>query len=265
VLCAQGWELVSAVPLPRRARRSRKADVLLVNGRRSRSVAYRCRPWLRMVSARIGRRCRCRGAWADLCCSSSRPKPWRVWSLGTAMGQMHARLHQTPIDADRVHALPRIEIGSWRRSILHMDFHPLNVMTNGHFVTGLLDWANIAIGDPRVDLAYRHGASSRTDSARQSDIAAAPVACVARDRVAHWLQARAPERSLSRYDSVLCLGRGVDGWSTTSLPSWAGLVFGFGPRTSRVFTVGPLRGARANRPNDVPGPVRRLDECQLAR
>ena len=27
---AEGWELVSAVPLPKRARRSRKADVLLV-------------------------------------------------------------------------------------------------------------------------------------------------------------------------------------------------------------------------------------------
>jgi aminoglycoside phosphotransferase (APT) family kinase protein len=34
-----------------------------------------------------------------------------------------------------------------------MDFHPLNVMTNDRLVTGLLDWANVAIGDPRVDLA----------------------------------------------------------------------------------------------------------------
>jgi aminoglycoside phosphotransferase (APT) family kinase protein len=34
-----------------------------------------------------------------------------------------------------------------------MDYHPLNVMTDGRSITGVLDWANVAIGDRRLDLA----------------------------------------------------------------------------------------------------------------
>jgi hypothetical protein len=37
--------------------------------------------------------------------------------------------------------------------LLHLDYHPLNVMSDGRQITGVLDWANVAVGDPRVDLA----------------------------------------------------------------------------------------------------------------
>jgi aminoglycoside phosphotransferase (APT) family kinase protein len=80
-------------------------------------------------------------------------EPWRVWRLGTAMGRIHARIHHVPIDDNLKQALPAIEIGNRPWSILHMDFHPLNVMTSGRGVTGVLDWANVALGDSRVDLA----------------------------------------------------------------------------------------------------------------
>ena len=80
-------------------------------------------------------------------------EPWLVWTLGTAMGRIHARLHHVAVDGTLVQALPAIEIGTRPRSILHMDFHPLNVMANGRDITGVLDWANVALGDPRVDLA----------------------------------------------------------------------------------------------------------------
>src|SRR5262245_21649680 len=80
-------------------------------------------------------------------------KPWRVWTLGTALGRIHARIHNVPVDANLMQLLPAIEIGNRPRSILHMDFHPLNVMCEGRGITGVLDWANVALGDPRVDLA----------------------------------------------------------------------------------------------------------------
>ena len=37
--------------------------------------------------------------------------------------------------------------------MLHLDYHPLNVMTAGHRLTCVLDWANAAVGDPRADVA----------------------------------------------------------------------------------------------------------------
>jgi aminoglycoside phosphotransferase (APT) family kinase protein len=80
-------------------------------------------------------------------------EPWRVWKLGTAKGRMHGRLHAVPVNDTLIRALPTIEIGGGQRSILHMDFHPLNVMTDGRDITGVLDWANVALGDPRVDVA----------------------------------------------------------------------------------------------------------------
>jgi aminoglycoside phosphotransferase (APT) family kinase protein len=34
-----------------------------------------------------------------------------------------------------------------------MDYHPLNVVSDSRAVTGVLDWARSAAGDPRADLA----------------------------------------------------------------------------------------------------------------
>ncbi len=39
------------------------------------------------------------------------------------------------------------------RQLLHLDYHPLNVMTDGKQVTAVLDWANACAGDPRADVA----------------------------------------------------------------------------------------------------------------
>jgi aminoglycoside phosphotransferase (APT) family kinase protein len=38
-------------------------------------------------------------------------------------------------------------------ALLHLDYHPLNVLVSGRQVTGVLDWANAAAGDPRLDVA----------------------------------------------------------------------------------------------------------------
>jgi aminoglycoside phosphotransferase (APT) family kinase protein len=38
-------------------------------------------------------------------------------------------------------------------SLVHMDFHPLNVMVNGTSVTGVIDWVNTDVGDRHLDAA----------------------------------------------------------------------------------------------------------------
>jgi aminoglycoside phosphotransferase (APT) family kinase protein len=37
--------------------------------------------------------------------------------------------------------------------VLHLDYHPLNILSHGRVITCVLDWANVAVGDPRADLA----------------------------------------------------------------------------------------------------------------
>jgi len=69
------------------------------------------------------------------------------------MGRMHARLHRIQVNDLLTKELPRIEVGDDPACIIHLDFHPLNLTTDGHQVTGVLDWANVALGDARADLA----------------------------------------------------------------------------------------------------------------
>jgi aminoglycoside phosphotransferase (APT) family kinase protein len=96
-------------------------------------------------------------------------RPWRVWRLGAAMGRMHARIHSVPVTDAMAQALrtwtaaaedvdPTLrealrESVAGPRSVLHLDFHPLNLLTDGRAITCVLDWANVAIGDRRADLA----------------------------------------------------------------------------------------------------------------
>ena len=38
-------------------------------------------------------------------------------------------------------------------ALLHLDYHPLNVLAHGGRITAVLDWANARAGDPRADFA----------------------------------------------------------------------------------------------------------------
>lgn len=92
-----------------------------------------------------------------------------VFDLGLSLGRTHARIHAVPAPE-----LLRRETGGWiaaagageqalrlrlkamslpETSLLHLDYHPLNVMVEGLEVTGVLDWANAAAGPPQADLA----------------------------------------------------------------------------------------------------------------
>lgn len=95
--------------------------------------------------------------------------PWRARALGAAMGRTQARLHRVVApeivrrrspdwvawagsdeDAlgDRVRALPLRP-----DALLHLDFHPANVLVEDGRVTGVVDWENTRAGDPRADVA----------------------------------------------------------------------------------------------------------------
>jgi aminoglycoside phosphotransferase (APT) family kinase protein len=88
--------------------------------------------------------------------------------LGREFGLVQARIHAiepprdprlaerdwrewTPLDDELIAPLGRFEQPA--ASVIHMDYHPLNVLTHGGTITAVLDWANTHVGDPRADLA----------------------------------------------------------------------------------------------------------------
>ncbi len=92
--------------------------------------------------------------------------PLLIRQLGSAFGRMQAAIHRIP-------APPEMDATSWiewagdepelearlyellsrKTVLLHLDYHPLNVMADGGRISGVLDWANARAGDPRADFA----------------------------------------------------------------------------------------------------------------
>jgi aminoglycoside phosphotransferase (APT) family kinase protein len=100
-------------------------------------------------------------------------KPWAIRRLSRLFGRAHARLHTVAAPAElraeapdewlgRVpqyyqHLAERMKSVDIATDILiHLDYHPLNVVGRGNEVTGILDWAGAAAGDRRADLARTH-------------------------------------------------------------------------------------------------------------
>ncbi len=93
--------------------------------------------------------------------------PERASALGAACGAALAHLHAVivptrlqddtwlgwggPSDDDPLRQ--QLEPLVRHDRLLHLDFHPLNVLTDGERVTAVIDWANAQAGDPRADLA----------------------------------------------------------------------------------------------------------------
>jgi aminoglycoside phosphotransferase (APT) family kinase protein len=96
-------------------------------------------------------------------------RPTRVWQLGTQFGRMQAAIHTiTPAPtaelrpgdwiawagADEAALQTRLHtVAAGTMQLLHLDYHPLNVITDGRRMTAILDWANARVGDPRADVA----------------------------------------------------------------------------------------------------------------
>jgi aminoglycoside phosphotransferase (APT) family kinase protein len=97
-------------------------------------------------------------------------KPWTLWRLGRLFGRTQAQMHAVAPPAEFVVGAPNdwvsrvseeyadlsahaLSLGLSTSSLIHMDFHVLNLVSDGATVTGILDWAYAAAGDPRADLA----------------------------------------------------------------------------------------------------------------
>jgi aminoglycoside phosphotransferase (APT) family kinase protein len=95
--------------------------------------------------------------------------PSRVERLGVQFGRAQAAIHATPAPRELLDAAtdwiawagpaqaalraPLRAAGLANSRLLHLDYHPLNVMTDGETITAVLDWANARAGDPRADFA----------------------------------------------------------------------------------------------------------------
>ncbi|MBO8157923.1 MAG: aminoglycoside phosphotransferase family protein [Bacillaceae bacterium] len=91
--------------------------------------------------------------------------PEKAFQLGMVFGKMQYNLHQippahigtqnwlTPETEEERKLFHQVRVKSGPSVILHLDYHPLNVMIDGHNVTGIIDWTNCSIGDRRFDIA----------------------------------------------------------------------------------------------------------------
>ena len=101
--------------------------------------------------------------------------PWRAWRLGYVFGQTQARIHQFPAPRGVLQtecswidwAEPDSDLAALLRQqanveamLLHLDYHPMNVLVQDGVISGVLDWTNVNGGDPRADVA-RTGAILR--------------------------------------------------------------------------------------------------------
>ncbi|TWT25328.1 phosphotransferase family protein [Planomicrobium sp. CPCC 101110] len=93
-------------------------------------------------------------------------RPELAEKLGIACGKTQARIHQIQVSPqdrelrswltpsrEEAGILSAVPLTDSENVLLHLDFHPLNVLTDGRNVTAVLDWANAASGDCRFDLA----------------------------------------------------------------------------------------------------------------
>jgi aminoglycoside phosphotransferase (APT) family kinase protein len=89
-------------------------------------------------------------------------QPWKLKRFGRELAELHQSLHLLKAPA----WVPDAPCGSGD-ALLHMDFHPLNVMlsSNGPVV---IDWTRASRGDPLVDVAATWVllASGEVDSSR---------------------------------------------------------------------------------------------------
>jgi aminoglycoside phosphotransferase (APT) family kinase protein len=80
---------------------------------------------------------------------------------GRLLGAAQATLHEIPAPAGLPDASaswlgrlsPELPAGASGTTLLHFDFHPLNVLVDNGELSGVIDWSNAASGDPRLDAA----------------------------------------------------------------------------------------------------------------
>ncbi|MGW5359964.1 phosphotransferase family protein [Actinopolymorpha pittospori] len=102
-----------------------------------------------------------------------RLEPGRAHRLGELMGEAQRALHEVPAPADLA-GVPvwhgqvldaRASGGAVRpdhlgppvgSALVHLDWHPLNILVDGDKVSGVVDWVNARAGHPLLDVARTH-------------------------------------------------------------------------------------------------------------
>lgn len=88
-----------------------------------------------------------------------RQNPEAVHDLGVEFGRLHARINGLPAPPELVapkvllHYVQGDKPAGRAQALLHLDYHPLNVLTDGTRITAVIDWVNALPGDPRADFA----------------------------------------------------------------------------------------------------------------
>ncbi|MFR9724790.1 phosphotransferase [Streptomyces sp. MS19] len=75
-------------------------------------------------------------------------RPWRARAVGRELGALHDRLHRIPAPG----WLREGAAGAGDERVLHLDFHPGNVVLTPRGPV-VIDWRDAAAGDPAADLA----------------------------------------------------------------------------------------------------------------
>jgi aminoglycoside phosphotransferase (APT) family kinase protein len=98
-----------------------------------------------------------------------RAHPWHLWRLGIEFGRAQAAIHAVTVPdlfgrqpdawiAWECRSDPELQarllrIASGQTALVHLDYHLLNVLTDGRRISGIVDWTNAHAGDPRADAA----------------------------------------------------------------------------------------------------------------
>ena len=95
--------------------------------------------------------------------SALQENPACAYVLGFNFGQTQARINQIPLPEEWREdnwLTPVLEeeeilkaVTPSGNQLLHLDYHPLNVMTDGENIVGVIDWMNAARGDCRFDFS----------------------------------------------------------------------------------------------------------------
>jgi hypothetical protein len=92
-------------------------------------------------------------------------RPWSALRLGKLFGEQQAEIHQSPLEgapsADWIDCFGPVDAPMRRRleqvqqhpALIHLDYYPANLIFESGRLSGILDWTNARIGDPRADLA----------------------------------------------------------------------------------------------------------------
>ncbi|MFD2444874.1 phosphotransferase family protein [Bacillus sp. CGMCC 1.16607] len=94
-------------------------------------------------------------------------RPESALKLGLEFGQMQASINKINVShreqygnkswlspsTNELELYNQITRINETHQLLHLDYHPLNVLTDGEKITAVIDWANASIGDTRFDIA----------------------------------------------------------------------------------------------------------------